>query len=93
MNDAITYVPGIEVVHAQDLKAATGCTVVICREGAVTGVDVRGGAPGTRETACLRPDIFFLATIITSRTAIRFPDLYALKARDLFLEIIVYKLC
>lgn len=56
MNDTITDVPGIEVGHAQDLEAATGCTVVICKQGAVTGVDVRGGAPGTRETECLRPE-------------------------------------
>ena len=51
----ITDVPGIEVGHAQDVKGGTGCTVVICREGAVGGVDVRGSAPGTRETDLLRP--------------------------------------
>jgi L-aminopeptidase/D-esterase-like protein len=51
----ITHVPGIEVGHAQDFRAKTGCTVVICREGAVGGVDVRGSAPGTRETDLLRP--------------------------------------
>ncbi|MBP8718162.1 MAG: P1 family peptidase, partial [Candidatus Atribacteria bacterium] len=50
LEDAIIDVPGIKVGHSQDLKAATGCTVVICEEGAVTGVEVRGGAPGTRET-------------------------------------------
>ena len=42
--------------NAQDTKAATGCTVIICPEGAVAGVDVRGGAPGTRETDLLRPE-------------------------------------
>lgn len=47
---SLTDVPGIEVGHAQDLEAGTGCTVVLCREGAVAGVDVRGGGPGTRET-------------------------------------------
>ena len=52
---ALTDVPGIEVGHAHDEAALTGCTVVICREGAVAGVDQRGGAPGTRETDLLRP--------------------------------------
>ena len=51
----ITAVPGIEVGHATDLEGLTGCTVVLCREGAVGGVDQRGGAPGTRETDLLRP--------------------------------------
>ncbi len=46
---------GLAVGHAQDLDAATGCTVVLCAAGAVTGVDVRGGAPGTRETDLLNP--------------------------------------
>jgi len=55
LKDAIIDVPGIKVGHSQDLKAATGCTVVICEEGAVTGVEVRGGAPGTRETDLLKP--------------------------------------
>ncbi len=53
--NAITDVPGIEVGHAQDDEALTGCTVVLCRKGAVGGVDVRGGAPGTRETDLLNP--------------------------------------
>jgi L-aminopeptidase/D-esterase-like protein len=48
-------IQGIKVGHAQDLKAATGCTVIICSEGATVGVDVRGGAPGTRETDLLDP--------------------------------------
>ena len=46
---------GIEVGHEQNLNAATGCTVLICRNGATAGVDVRGGAPGTRETDLLNP--------------------------------------
>jgi len=53
--DAITDVPGIAVGHAGDVDALTGCTVVLCERGAVGGVDVRGGAPGTRETDLLRP--------------------------------------
>ncbi len=51
----ITDIPGITVGHASDAHAATGCTVVVCRQGAVGGVDVRGAAPGTRETDALRP--------------------------------------
>ncbi len=50
-----TDIGGLAVGHAQDAKAGTGCTVVLCREGAVAGVDVRGGAPGTRETDLLNP--------------------------------------
>jgi L-aminopeptidase/D-esterase-like protein len=53
--NAITDVRGIEVGHAQDEEAITGCTVIMCRKGAVAGVDVRGGAPGTRETDLLNP--------------------------------------
>ena len=53
--NAITNVRGIEVGHAQDEEALTGCTVILCRKGAVAGVDVRGGAPGTRETNLLDP--------------------------------------
>jgi L-aminopeptidase/D-esterase-like protein len=53
--NAITDVRGILVGHAQDTRALTGCTVILCRKGAVAGVDVRGGAPGTRETDLLNP--------------------------------------
>src|SRR3989304_194627 len=51
----ITDVKGLRVGHATDQKALTGCTVILCEEGAVGGVDVRGSAPGTRETDLLRP--------------------------------------
>ncbi|HHV38056.1 MAG TPA: P1 family peptidase [Tepidimicrobium sp.] len=51
-----TDIDGIEVGNAQDFKAATGCTVILCKRGAVGGVDVKGGAPGTRETDLLRPE-------------------------------------
>ena len=54
-NNTITDVRGIEVGHAQNDEALTGCTVILCRKGAVAGVDVRGGAPGTRETDLLDP--------------------------------------
>ncbi len=53
---SITDVPGIRVGHAHDLKARTGCTVLRCEDaGAIAGVDVRGAAPGTRETDLLTP--------------------------------------
>ena len=55
MNPTITAVAGLEVGHYTDRENATGCTVILCRQGAVGGVDVRGGSPGTRETDLLRP--------------------------------------
>ncbi|MCH8226415.1 MAG: P1 family peptidase, partial [Chloroflexi bacterium] len=55
MNATITDVAGLEAGHYTDRDNATGCTVIICRQGAVGGVDVRGGSPGTRETDLLRP--------------------------------------
>ena len=45
----------IHIGHAQDMAAATGCTVILCPKGAVCGVDVRGGSPGTRDTDALNP--------------------------------------
>ena len=50
LQNAITDVPGIRVGQAQDETALTGCTVILCEEGAVGGIDQRGGAPGTRES-------------------------------------------
>ena len=55
MNRTITAVAGLEAGHYTDMAHGTGCTVFICRDGAVGGVDVRGGSPGTRETDLLRP--------------------------------------
>jgi len=56
VNGTLTDVAGLSVGHWTDLEAATGCTVVLCGdEGAVAGVDVRGSAPGTRETDLLDP--------------------------------------
>lgn len=46
-------IDGIQVGHSQNIEAATGCTVIISKEGATSGVDVRGGSPGTRETDLL----------------------------------------
>ena len=51
----IADIDGIKIGHAQDRIGATGCTVLISEEGASAGVDVRGGAPGTRETDLLNP--------------------------------------
>lgn len=53
--NSLTDVPGIRVGHATNLDAATGCTVIICPDGTIGGVDQRGGAPGTRETDLLSP--------------------------------------
>ncbi len=55
MKHSLTDVPGVRVGHWTDQAAGTGCTVVLCSQGAVAGVDVRGGAPGTREIALLDP--------------------------------------
>ena len=53
---SITDVVGIEVGHYSDEASKTGCTVILCRKGAVCGVDVRGSAPGTRETDLLKSE-------------------------------------
>ncbi len=55
MHDDITDVPGIRVGNDTNLEAGTGCTVVLCDTPMVGGVDVRGGAPATRETDLLSP--------------------------------------
>jgi len=55
VHNAITDVRGIQVGHYTDRQGITGCTVVLCEGGAVGGVDVRGSAPGTRETDLMRP--------------------------------------
>ncbi|WP_052263693.1 P1 family peptidase [Comamonas thiooxydans] len=51
----IGRVQGISVGHFSDSRRPTGCTAVLCPQGAVGGVDVRGAAPGTRETDLLHP--------------------------------------
>ncbi|HEY3839401.1 MAG TPA: P1 family peptidase [Bryobacteraceae bacterium] len=51
----ITAVPGVEVGQFTDSRRPTGCTAIVFRKGAVAGVDVRGAAPGTRETDLLNP--------------------------------------
>ena len=51
----ITDVSGVVVGQSENMDALTGCTVVICKNGAVGGIDQRGGAPGTRETDAIKP--------------------------------------
>lgn len=53
-NNTLTAVAGIKVGHVTDIDGATGCTVALCPPGTVGAVDVRGGAPGTRETDLLQ---------------------------------------
>ena len=55
INQTLTAISGITVGHATNLTARTGCTVVLCPAGATASVDVRGAAPGTRETEALHP--------------------------------------
>lgn len=54
-HDSICGVPTIQVGHAQNDNAGTGCTVVLPERGAVAGVDVRGSAPGTRDIEAIKP--------------------------------------
>src|SRR6476620_1175435 len=54
-NQTLTAVPGIKVGHVTLTERPTGCTVILTEAGAVAGVDVRGAAPGTRETDLLNP--------------------------------------
>ena len=51
----ISEIKGVKVGHAQDPVGATGCTAIICEQGAFAGVDVRGGGPASRETELLKP--------------------------------------
>lgn len=57
IRNAITDVDGVLVGQAEDHAAITGTSVVLCERPAVAAVDVRGGAPGTRETELLAPDM------------------------------------
>lgn len=52
----VSDIEGFKLGNAEDLKAGTGCTVIISEEGALAGVDVRGGAPATRETDLLKSE-------------------------------------
>src|SRR5881397_3599918 len=51
----LTDIPGIRVGHVSDFEAVTGCTAILCEQGAVCGVDIRGSASGTQEIETLRP--------------------------------------
>jgi L-aminopeptidase/D-esterase-like protein len=52
---SLTDIPGLRVGHVTDEDALTGCTVILCEQGAVGGVDIRGGATGTRDLGPLEP--------------------------------------
>ena len=54
-NATLTAVSGIKVGHHTLTERPTGCTVILAEQGVIAGVDVRGSAPGTRETDLLRP--------------------------------------
>jgi L-aminopeptidase/D-esterase-like protein len=55
VRNLITDVPGITIGHAEDLRLGSGSTAIIFDQPAVASIDVRGGGPGTRETALLDP--------------------------------------
>jgi L-aminopeptidase/D-esterase-like protein len=55
MASAITDVKGIRVGHADNREALTGCTVILCEDGAIGGVEIRGSATGTRQIDSLYP--------------------------------------
>lgn len=52
---SIRDIENIQIGNAQDLTAGTGCTVIVCRQGAAAGLDVRGGGPASRESELLKP--------------------------------------
>jgi L-aminopeptidase/D-esterase-like protein len=52
---SINDIPGFKIGQAQNHEFATGCTTIVCEQGAICGVDVRGGSPGTRDTDALNP--------------------------------------
>ncbi|HEY6930355.1 MAG TPA: P1 family peptidase, partial [Thermoanaerobaculia bacterium] len=49
------FPPGYRIGHASDPQRKTGCTVILPPPGTIAAVDVRGGAPGTRETGVFTP--------------------------------------
>lgn len=55
LHRSVTDVAGVTVGHARSRRGETGLTVILCPEGAVAGIDVRGSAPGSRETDLLSP--------------------------------------
>src|SRR5258708_6625167 len=67
-NMTLTAVEGIKVGHFTLAERPTGCTVILAKDGTVGSVDVRGGAPGTRETDLLNPvnDVQIVNAIVLS---------------------------
>ncbi len=55
-NATLTAVPGVKVGHVTLTERPTGCTVILTEAGMIAGVDVRGAAPGTRDTDLLSPE-------------------------------------
>jgi len=53
---SVADIEGFKLGNAENSEKGTGCTVIVCEEGAVGGVDVRGGGPATRETDLLRSE-------------------------------------
>lgn len=51
----ITEIENVKIGNAEDKEHATGCTVILCEQGAPAGIDVRGGGPASRETELLNP--------------------------------------
>src|SRR6516165_4315715 len=68
MNLTLTAVDGIKVGHFTLAERPTGCTVILAKDGTTGSVDVRGGAPGTRETDLLNPvnDVQIVNAIVLS---------------------------
>jgi hypothetical protein len=75
----ITDIPGVRVGHAGDAKLGSGVTAIIFDSAAVASVDVRGGGPGTRETALLDPaqTVEGIDAIVLSRIRLRLDPLPA----------------
>ena len=51
----IREIKNIKIGNAENMQAATGCTVILCPDGAAAGLDVRGGGPASRESELLKP--------------------------------------
>jgi L-aminopeptidase/D-esterase-like protein len=56
LKNLLTDIAGVRVGHADDARLASGVTAIVFDKPAVAAIDVRGGAPGTREEAALRPE-------------------------------------
>ena len=57
MKNLITDVAGVKIGHADDIRAATGATAIVFDEPAIASIAILGGAPGTRDTALLEPEM------------------------------------